>query len=223
MADREPSKGKSYQELITYYETRLSSQGVEVRLNTCVDEELVQREEPDAVVLATGATGPPFEGETDGSIPVLTLEETLLDNKVIPGSRVAILSGERAGLVTAEYLRKKGCQVWIFEPNERIGEDVDMTFIWRHKAWMKEMDVKTLVGFRFKEINRGRIQLITPKGGIFDVPADVFIQAGPRRPAQELESPLRYLVDELCLIGDAVKPRSLTEAIHEGYKMGCRI
>lgn len=223
MADREPSKGKSYQQLINYFETVLNSEGVEVRLNTSVDEELIRKEQPDALVLATGATGPRFDGPTDGSVPVLSLEETLLDDKVIPGSRVVILSGERAGLVTAEYLRRKGCQVWIIEPTNRLGEDVDITFIWRHKAWMKELDIKTLLGYQFREINRGRIQLTQPKGGFFDIPADAFIQAGPRLPDQSLERIMRYRVDELCLIGDAIKPRSLTEAIHEGYKMGCRI
>ncbi len=223
MADREPSKGKSYQALINYFESVLNNEGVEVRLNTAVDQALVRKEQPDALVLATGAHGPRFEGVTDGSVPVLTLEEALLDNKVVPGSRTVILSGERAGLVTAEFLRQKGCQVWIVEPTDRVGDDVDITFIWRHKAWMNEMDVKVLVGYRFKEINRGRIQLIRPKGGIFDIPADVFIPAGPRQAAQELESAMRYSVDELHLVGDAIKPRSLTEAIHEGYKLGCRI
>lgn len=223
MAHREPSKGKAYRELITYYEVQLNKLEVPVQLNTDVNSDVIQEEMADVVVLATGAYGPPFTGESDGTVRICSLEEVLLEDKVIPGARVVILSGERAGLVTAEYLRGKGCQVWIVEPSDRIGSDVAITFLWRHKIWLKDMDIKTLVEYRFNGINRGRVQLIGPRKGSFDISADVFVPAGPRRAAQELEAQTRYLADELYLIGDAVKPRSMNEAIHEGYKVGCRI
>ena len=49
------------------------------------------------------------------------------------------------------------------------------------------------------------------------------ILAGPREPDQSLVSELEYFCDELYLVGDAMIPRSLYNAIHEGYKLGTRI
>jgi 2,4-dienoyl-CoA reductase (NADPH2) len=184
---------------------------------------VVGREAPDVVVLATGAWVPRFEEcSTDGA-EVLTLEEALLHDKVRPRSNVLVVSGERAGLVTAEYLSGKGCQVSVVEEGPRTGTDVGITFIWRHRSWIKDMGVREFTGHRVREVKDGQARLQGPEGKEVIVNADVIIRAGPRQSSQELERQLRDLCDELYLIGDAVIPRSLTEAIHEGYKLGTRL
>ncbi|MBI2313807.1 MAG: hypothetical protein HYU77_15015, partial [Betaproteobacteria bacterium] len=53
--------------------------------------------------------------------------------------------------------------------------------------------------------------------------ADTVIAAAPRRPNQELLHEFEWLIDELHVCGDAVAPRGLEQAIHEGYRLGCRI
>ncbi|MCP4549155.1 MAG: hypothetical protein GY835_22100, partial [bacterium] len=47
--------------------------------------------------------------------------------------------------------------------------------------------------------------------------------AGPRRSVDALARDLELVVDELHIIGDAVVPRSLSNAIHEGFRVGNRI
>ena len=83
--------------------------------------------------------------------------------------------------------------------------------------------MKALTKHRIKGVNNGQLLLMDADGNEVRVEADTIIQAGPRRPRQDLESQLRSLADELYMVGDATKPRSLTEAIHEGYKLGVRI
>ncbi len=223
MADREPSEGKSYLGLIHHYTTLLKKYEVDFHLNTGVDKEVIRSESPDVVVLATGAFVPRFNGDPVNGIKVFTLEESLLEDKVVPGSRVVVLSGERAGLVTAEHLSRNGCKVFLVEEHRRLGSDVDVTFLWRHVAWIREMNVKALTGHRIRAFADGQVKLVGPEGEEVNVEADVLVQAGPRLSCQELEPVIRPLADELYMIGDAVKPRSLTEAIHEGYKLGVRI
>lgn len=224
MANREPSKGKSFEGLIGHYEAMMKKYGVTWYVNSTVDAALVRKERPDVVVLATGASVARFNGASTDGMTVMTLEEALLEDKVVSSSRVVIISGERAGLVTAEYLRsEKGCSVSLVEEGTRLGTDVGITFIWRHMAWIKDMGMTVLKKHRVKSVNKGHVILIDAEGGEVKIEADILIRAGPRKPRQELEAEVKSLADELYLIGDAIKPRSLTEAIHEGYKLGVRI
>jgi 2,4-dienoyl-CoA reductase (NADPH2) len=223
LADREPSKGKSYMTLLGHYKALLKRHSVQIRMNSAVDEKVVRKEAPDVVVLATGAWVPRFTECSPDGAEIFTLEEALLHDEVRPLSNVLIVSGERAGLVAAEYLSGKGCRVSIVEEGPRTGTDVGITFIWRHRSWIKEMGVREFTNYRLREVKDGKARLLGREGEEVTVDVDVIIQAGPRRASQELERQLRDLCDELYLIGDAVIPRSLTDAIHEGYKLGTRV
>lgn len=223
MADREPSRGKSFQGLIAHYEVMIDKLGVRVNRGAAVDAETVRNESPDVVVLATGATAPGFDPAAVDGVRTLTLKEALLDDLIEPGSRVVVVSGERAGLVTAEHAAGKGCRVWLVEESRRLGSDVGITFIWRHRAWIDEMDVKVLTEHRFKGVENGEVILTGPDREEVRIAADVLVRSGPRVSYQALESRISHVSDELYLIGDAVKPRSLTEAIHEGYRLGVRV
>jgi 2,4-dienoyl-CoA reductase (NADPH2) len=55
------------------------------------------------------------------------------------------------------------------------------------------------------------------------VPAETVILAIPRKSRQQLLTDLEFFCDELYIIGDAVKPRSMHNAIREGYLIGIRI
>jgi 2,4-dienoyl-CoA reductase (NADPH2) len=47
--------------------------------------------------------------------------------------------------------------------------------------------------------------------------------AVPRRPVYDLARDLEFSVDELYVLGDAVLPRALANAIHDGFRVGNRI
>ncbi len=53
--------------------------------------------------------------------------------------------------------------------------------------------------------------------------ADMVIAAWPSRGNQELVAELEWSIDELHGCGDAMAPRGLTQAIHDGYRLGCRL
>jgi len=55
------------------------------------------------------------------------------------------------------------------------------------------------------------------------VETDMVVIAGPRKPNHDLFNEFQWMVDELHGAGDAVIPRGLEAAIHEGYRMGVRI
>jgi hypothetical protein len=47
--------------------------------------------------------------------------------------------------------------------------------------------------------------------------------AGPRVAFNALTSDLMFSCDELYTVGEAVAPRNVCDAVHEGYKIGARI
>ncbi len=58
------------------------------------------------------------------------------------------------------------------------------------------------------------------KGEETFVAADTVIAAGPRKSNQELFREFEWMIDELHGCGDALMPRGLDAAIHEGYRLG---
>ncbi len=65
--------------------------------------------------------------------------------------------------------------------------------------------------------------MINDKGVETFVEADTVIAASPRKSNQELFQEFEFMVDELHGAGDALIPRGLLQAIHEGYRLGVRI
>ena len=221
-ASKELAGGESWLRLIRYYETQLARFGVEVRLGEEMTRDLCDAMKPDVLVVATGATldldGSPARGR-----PLLSVYD-VLEDRVPVGERVVVLSGECAGLVCAEYLAAQGKRVTVVEPGERVAVDVMPTFRWRHTAWIKEYGIDV--------VTKARIEAVTPEGVALlgeenerrsFIPADSVIVAGPRRPVQELVGLLEFSTDELYVVGDAVRPGSVHNAIRDAFLVGVRI
>ncbi|MFQ6015909.1 MAG: FAD-dependent oxidoreductase [Anaerolineae bacterium] len=221
-AAKEIEGGYRLLDLLKYYETEVGKLGIEVYLNTEVDRKLCNKVNPDVGIVATGAeiNRPDIPG-SDGNNVVLATD--VLEGRVETGPRVVVLSGERAGLVTAEHLAEQGKQVTVVEAGAKIASDVIPTFKWRHYAWVREFGIKTLTGSRVKEINSKGVVVLDGDGSETTIEADTVVIAGPRQPRQVLARDLEFSCDELYVIGDASQPRSLHNAIREGYLTGNRI
>jgi 2,4-dienoyl-CoA reductase (NADPH2) len=221
-ASREIGGGQIFQDLVRYYETMLKKFEVEVRLNTEATARLCAQLAPDVSVVATGS-----EME-HVAIPGserkhVALAHDILEEGSPRGERVVVLGGERVGLVAAEYLASRGKQVTLIEAGKRLGEDVIATFKWRHAAWVRELQIETLLNTEVKEITENGVVAIEAGGAERLVPADTVILALPRTSRQQLLADLEFVTDELYVMGDAVKPRSMHNAIREGYLIGIRI
>jgi 2,4-dienoyl-CoA reductase (NADPH2) len=224
-ASKEVEGGSVWLNLIRYYETMLKKHGVEVKLGTEVTRTVCEQFRPEVVIVATGAdlspNSPPHqEGEQGGE--VLSAYDVLEDGDQV-GQRVVILGGERMGLVCGEQLAALGKHVTIVESARRMGKDVIPTFRWRHTAWVKEYGIDTLTNAKVKEIRADAVVVENAEGNERILPADSIIVAGPRESRQELVSSLEFSTDELHVIGDAMRPRSVHNAIQEGYLVGLRV
>lgn len=219
-ASKEIGGGYVFQDLVRYYETQLNKLGVKVLKGTEATPELISKEKPDVLVIATGATISKEFEEING-VQVFTALE-ILKREIDPGENIIVISGERAGLVAAEYLAKKGKNVTIVESGKKIATDVIPTFKWRHKLWIKELGIRVITEAKLRKIKEGMAVIEAPQETL-EVDVDAIVIGGPRKPISKHWYSFEFLADEKYIIGDATLPRSIAYAIHEGYKLGVRI
>ena len=219
-------KGKIIRYILSNrYKKQIEKSHIRVKLGVEVDRKICVMEEPDVVVLATGAyiekPGIPGMAENDK----VFMSFNVLEEKVrLTNKRIVVIEGGKVGLVTAEYFASQGNIVWIILKERRVDFDVSPTFKWRHSAWVKEFGIRVLTESKIKEIvNEGILVISNNEGKLRRLEADMIIVAGPRKPDQELFEKVEFLTDEIYLVGDSVKPRSIHNAIHEGYKLGVKL
>ena len=221
-ASKEIGGDHIFVDLVRYYEVMLKKRRVEMRLGTEVTPQFCAQIAPDVGVVATGSEieHVPIPGIDRNHV---VIAHDVLEEGSPCGERVVVIGGERIGLVAAEYLASRGKQVTLVEAGKRLGEDVMATFKWRHAAWVRELQIQALLDTRAKEITDRGVLVEEADGSEKLVTADTVILAIPRRAHQQLLNDLEFVCDELYIIGDAVKPRSMHNAIREGYLIGIRI
>ncbi len=223
-SSKDISGGEVLVELLQYYKYRVEDLGITVRLNTPVDRRVAAEFDPDVVIVATGAAieKPGIPG-VDSEIVHDAWKMLSNGNLEGVGPNAVILGGGKIGLTVAEVLAKQGKKPVIVESNKRVDHDVSMTFKWRHNALVKQLKISVFTEAAPLSIESGSVKIRDKEGNEVDLPADTVILAGPVVPRQQLVKDLEYFSDELYVLGDAMVPRSLYNAIHDGYKLGVRI
>jgi 2,4-dienoyl-CoA reductase (NADPH2) len=177
----------------------------------------------DAAVVAAGAridtTALPAAERPD----ILADARDVALGKIRPGRKIVVVGGGKIGLTLAESLKTMGADVVVVEREKRIAGDVMPTWKWRHSAWIEELAIETLTGSRVVRIGADGVTVVDATGRERQIEADMVIAAWPSRANQELLADLEWSIDELHGCGDALAPRGLTQAIHDGYRLGCRL
>ncbi len=223
-SSKDISGGEVLLELLQYYKHSVDDLGIEVRLNTPVNRRIAAQFDPDVVIVATGAAikRPGIPG-VDSEIVYDAWKVLSAGNLGISGPHAVILGGGKIGLTVAEVLANQGKRPIIVESGKRVDHDVSMTFKWRHNALVKQFNITVFTEAIPLSIGSNSVKIRDKEGHELDLPADAVILAGPLEPRQQLVGELEYFCDELYVVGDAMVPRSLYNAIHDGYKLGTRI
>jgi len=211
--------------VVRYYEVMAEKLGIAIKLNTEVNPKLMRSvlHQYDVAVVAAGARIdrrllPPCE---QPGLVVDALEVAAA--RVKCGHRVVVLGAGKVGLTVAESLKTRGHEVTIVESAKRIAGDVQPSFKWRHTAWVEDLKIECLTGTRAKNVTSAGVTVVNDKGEEKFIAADTVVGAVMRCGNQELFHELEWMIDELHGCGDALVPRGLTQAIHDGYRLGVRI
>jgi len=208
-----------YRLLVHYLRKQLNRLGVDVRLNKEAAASDVLGENPDAVILATGAlpTTPELKG-IDRENVVTAVD--VLAGKAPVGERVVILGGEKVGCMTAEYLADRGKKVTVLRRGRRMATRIS-PFVRRPLLdRLVEKGVVLRGGVTCKEITERGVLITDPEGKEELIEADTVVLATGAAPEVELVSELEGRVPQVQRVGDAREPREIIEAVHEGFAAG---
>jgi 2,4-dienoyl-CoA reductase (NADPH2) len=211
--------------VVSYYEVMAKKLNLDVRLNTEVDPKLLRGifHQFDVAVVAAGARIETQELPTPDSPGILLNAADVALGKVQAGRNIVVIGGGKIGLTLAESLKTLGASISIVERDKRIAGDVMPTWKWRHTAWIEELEIPVYTSSRVTRIGKDGVTIVNAKTQEQTIPADTIIAAWPSRGNQELVTELEWYIDELHSCGDATVPRGLTQAIHDGYRLGCRL
>jgi 2,4-dienoyl-CoA reductase-like NADH-dependent reductase (Old Yellow Enzyme family) len=208
----------------------LADAGAEVRVGIDADADAVLAERPDAVVLATGSV-PRAEAVPPGPLPVLDADAVLEDGAPAPAHATgAVVLDDETGFVAptvAETLAARGWQVEIVTALPGVATEID----------------PTQRPFVLRRLERARVRLNPNQECVRSEPAGVILRhvhagdqthrhgvgliviAGHRRAAPGPRAVLRERRPdlELHVVGDALAPRTLLDAVAEGARAGADV
>ena len=212
--------------------------GVDVRLGVDATPDVIERERPDAVVVATGARwdcdgrsqfrpgSSSLAGtEQDNVIDVGIATARALADASALGQRIVILeeTGFYLPLGLAEILASSGAEVEIVTPRAMVGEDVmrtlDLSYVMPR---LEEAGVLCSAHTNVEQIEGSTVHVRSVWGGQPRVieGVDTVVISMLRSPNDALYRALEGSVAAWHRVGDALAPRRPIQSMYEGEELG---
>lgn len=204
--------------------TQLKKQAVEVKLSVEVTPELLEREQADVLVIATGAK--PWVPDTPGieAEAVVGAWHVLKGEVEIKNKKIVILGGGEVGCETAEFLAQKGNGVTVIEMLPLAASDMEPTNRRGLLDSLKELKVRLLTNLKVEEIITGGVKVVnTESGEVQTIEAEAIVLALGSQPERDLADRLEKEGIDFYTIGDCQEPGRIKEAIYEGSLIGRQV
>ena len=194
--------------------------GAEIRLNTPVTRELVAKEDPDAVIVATGSRYfmPPISGIDGKNVHALAQVEHHL---VETGRKVIVCGGGVAGMECALGLAMAGKSVTVVDmiPAKKFAGDIPYFPSHDLVRACDEHGVTRMGGVAIRSFGEHSAELEDREtGSVSTLEADSFVLALGVRPNTELTEELRAVYPTgVYTVGDCGGGHNLYDASHTAY------
>ena len=215
-----PFKIEMYQ-LAGTYARFAKKAGVKIVTSTEVTKELIEKESPDALIVAIGSEPlvPPIKG-LDGE-NVTIVNNYYLEKENVTDS-VVVLGGGLAGCECAIHLGMEGKEVHLVEMRDALAPDANVR---QRPLLLKEVDKYAQVhtGYRGLEVTEEGVLCETKDGEQILVPGTSVICALGQRSRSKVADELRDGAPYVRIIGDAHRVSTITNAVYEGYHVALDI
>jgi 2,4-dienoyl-CoA reductase (NADPH2) len=239
-------KDKETEDLMKYlaYQVKqLKKEGVKVHMKTEVTADLVRKEKPDAVVVATGNAYSKFSvpgGDDKKVISAAKLHKQLkwllkyltplqlqkLTHFYMPvGKSAAVVGGELHGAEVTEFLAKRNRKVVLVHngPKSELGKGMtvdDLTNLW---PWLGKKDVPIYTDVKYDRVTDKGLTITTKDGKTQTFSVDSILTTQELAPNLDLLNSLRGTAPEIYNIGSSREPGLIVDAVREGAKLGYAI
>ena len=210
---------------------------VKIELNKKVDEEIIEKEKPEAIILATGSTPrrDGFQAARPAS-PVIGINNKnvftsweIMAEEVETGKHVLVFDdvGHYEGIAVAEFLLEKGVAVTFATPHTSIGPQT-VGALMRDPALRRLTDHES--GFslvpraQLSAIQKDSVVITNLDSGKDHIhAADSVVLISGNESNRGLVDVLEEYAGEVFVTGDAVASRPMEKAIHDGHYAALRI
>ncbi len=211
-----PEFKKDVLKLVTYLENQCTKLNVNVVLNKEATADNINDLDYDRIILATGASAamPPIEGIEKAKLAI-----DYLTDQVEVGDNVVIIGGGLAGTEAACAISQSGKKATIVEmlpdvlaiANHCLNNDQHL------RNMLKECKVEVIGNAKVTKITDNTL-VYQKDGNEYTLTCDTVLNAAGFKPNNQLEDLLEAKYDDkVVVIGDAVSPRKILTAVHEGY------
>lgn len=190
--------------------------GVEIRLNTTVTKEYVEKENVDALIIAVGSEPlvPPIPG-LDGDNVIVVNNYYLEKDKV--SDSVVVLGGGLAGCEAAIHFAQDGKTVHLVEMRTELAPDANI----RHRPIMlkeiEKLNIHVHTGYKGLRVTEEGVLCADADGVEQLVPGTSVICALGQRARRNVAEELVDCAPYVAQIGDCVKVSTITTAVYQGY------
>ena len=193
----------------------LEREQVTIRLNTALTPEILDREQPEALIIAVGSSPivPPLPG-MDGDNVVIVNNYYLEKDRV--KDRVVVLGGGLAGCECAVHLGMVGKEVHLVEMRDALAVDCNI----RHwPILMKQVEQFTTVhtGCQGLRVTGEGLVCRNSDGEEILIPGQTVMCAVGQRPNRAQVDALRFGAPFVREIGDCARVSNITNAIYQGH------
>jgi len=206
-----------------YLATQLEKQGVNIKLGVEVTPELIENENPDAVVLAAGAI-PKKVDFIDTTDERIVGAWDILAGRVAPvGQKVVVIGGNMLGCEAAEFMADQGNIVSVIKmrPGAAMAEDCEPTNRRGLLDSLQECRVNLMSGFKVEGLTGAGVKVVQRDSGEErTLEAETIVLALGAKPERRLFDDLKKADVEFHPIGDCRQPNNIRQAIYEGALIG---
>ncbi|NNG01330.1 MAG: FAD-dependent oxidoreductase [Desulfobacteraceae bacterium] len=204
---------------IDYQKVMCEKAGVEFKLGTEVTDDIIEDEMPDSVVLATGPVYTDIQG--NDKVKVVNVLD-VLGGRAQVGKKVVVWGNRKPGIGVSLHLAQKGVKTTLIGREKTAGFDVNPSFKWRYMIYLRQNGVMAYNDCMIEEVTETGIIVKTYDGYRFPVECDTIVLSD-RQANESLKKTVQSEGIELFVVGDALVPRNLSSAVHDGYRIGMRI
>ncbi len=217
-ASKPPHK-EAFWNWVSWMQRELAARNVRINTGAAVDEELLLKGRPDAVVLASGADAsvPPIAGANG---PAVRCAREVLEGKVERKVPAIVLGAGYVGMETADFLIARGIAPTVLD----MASQPRINLFSAHGYWLmkrfREGKGNLITDARVTSIENGTVRYERNGKQEAIEGAGMIITALGAREANDLASVLKKLEIPFIAAGDVNKARRLLEAVHEGARAG---
>jgi 2,4-dienoyl-CoA reductase-like NADH-dependent reductase (Old Yellow Enzyme family)/thioredoxin reductase len=233
-------------EYISWFDRMLKKQGVKRHLGKEVTAKVVEKENPDVVILAPGAEAVEPALPVAKGAKVQTTEEqrkqaaaalswfgtkmTSAATKIfLPGGKkIVVVGSDLPGIEAAEFLAKRGKQVTVVDDVPVPFDGVDIQWILKLAVpggWLERKGIRVIPGVTFNEISKEGVSITTADGRTETIPCDSVLVVNKHKKNDALAGELKGKVKEAHVIGDAMSDKLgyVYGATHSAAELALRI